>query len=121
MSESITYPGASAPIVPDIVDGYEAGRESGTVVHPIAGRESPDATLAPARLRAGVLRLVFGDEVAAKAAVDAHALPVAFTFTSTDAPTVGMYYVVIDDVRPALDDATRDAWVVEVPFQEVAP
>lgn len=116
---TITYAGATAPIVPTAVDGYESERESGTVLHPIAGRSSPDATLAPASLRTGVLRLVFPTEAESKAAEDAHALPLAFTLT-TGLSTIDMYYVVTGRARRTLSQ-TRVEWIVEVPFQEVTP
>lgn len=123
MSTIITYVGAVTPIAPIVVDGYESQRTSGNVVHNIVGRSSPDVTLGPASLRTGTLELVFPDELDAKAAEDAHALPVAFTLSSDDRSTIEMYYVVNnnDRVRRALDDETREVWIVSVPFQEVAP
>lgn len=121
MTTTITYPGATAPIVPILVDGYASNRQSGVTVHPIAGRSSPDVTLAPAALRTGVLRLLFSEEADAKAAEDAHALPVAFTLSSDDRTTIDMYYVVTDSIARTLDGQTRAVWIIEVPFQEVTP
>lgn len=116
---TITYPGATEPITPAAIDGYQAARESGTVLHPVVGRESPDVTLAPASLRAGTLVLVFPDRDSAAVAFDAFAQPVAFTLT-TATPSFDMYFVVTDLVRATLG-STRVEVVLEVPFQEVAP
>lgn len=123
MTVTITYPGAVDTINPDQIDGYDSERESGNVLHPIAGRASGDATLAPAQLRTGTLRLVFADEAASKAAEDAHSLPVAFTFSASDLSTVDMYYILQPGgrVRRSIDEETRNAWLLEVPFQEVSP
>lgn len=123
MTSIITWAGATTPIVPLVIDGYDSSRQSGTVVHPIAGRADPDVTLAPAGLRTGTLRLVFADETDAKTAEDEHAEARAFTLSDDDRATVAMYYVVDagGDITRSLDDTTRDAWVVEVPFQEISP
>lgn len=122
MSDAIiTYPGATTPITPIHVNGYESSRESGVVIHPIVGRSSPDVTLAPAALRAGTLNLLFDDETESRAAEDAHALPLAFTLVSAARTTIDMYYVVTGATRRTLNSVDRRHWVVEVPFQEVSP
>ena len=42
-----------------------------------------------------------------------------FTLTDTDVTEVGMSFVTDGDVTVELDDATRDAWIVSVDFQQV--
>lgn len=122
MSNTITI-GATI-ITPDQVDGYTSIRESGNIVHRILGNPSPDVTFRPAQLRTGTLRLVFDSEAEAKAAEDAHATATTTcTLDSDDAPTVAMTYVTdgAGRISRSLDDETRDAWILEVPFQEVVP
>jgi hypothetical protein len=116
---TITWAGATSPITPTVVDGYESTRTGGNVVHPIAGRSDPDVTLAPAGLRRGTLRCVFDSATASKEAEDAHAAARAFTLTS-DTATVEMYYIVDGEISRVLD-ASRAGWILSIPFQEIAP
>lgn len=113
---------STGQIVPTIVDGYEARREVRNVIHPILGNESPSVTFRPAGLRRGSLRCVFADRVAAQAAFGVLATGQVFTLADADVPTLDMSFVVDEgDLTIHLDDLTRSAWVVTVPFQEVAP
>jgi hypothetical protein len=106
-------------ITPLVVDGYESGRESGNIVHRIIGVASPDVTFRPALLRAGTLRLVFPVEADADAAVAFHAAGTVFAFEDSDRPSLAMSYVTSGRISCALDDETRDVWVVSVDYQEV--
>ena len=121
MSDVIAY--STGTIVPNIIDGYSSTRPGGTVVHPIAGSSSPDVTLRPAGTRTGTLRLVFEDEAESAAAEAALCAPEIFTLTSTDRPTLPMSFVIPESgrIERELDDGTRDAWVLRIDFQEVAP
>jgi hypothetical protein len=125
MTVTITYAGATTPILPFDVAQYETGRPAGTVTHQIAGRADPDATLAPAGLRTGTLWLVFATEADAADAETRHGLASAFTLTDDETPSVGMYYVVANgDItrryEAQLDDG-RSLWMIGVPFQEISP
>ena len=106
-------------IEPAAVDGYMSSRQSNNVVHVIPGSSAPEITLRPASLRSGVLRLVFADEEAAKAAEDAHSTGAGFTLTSAERSTVAMYYVVSGEVSRELGNAGH--WIVNVGYQEIAP
>lgn len=116
-----TLTNGTVTVTPDEVNGYESTQTVRTVVHRVLGRPDPDVTLRPAATRAGRLELVFGDEVAAAAAVTAHAAPSVWSIATTDIDTIDMAYVVADgDITRNLDDS-RVAWLVSIPFVEVAP
>lgn len=124
MTDTITI-GATI-ITPTVVLGFESARPGGTLTHPILGRSNPDVTLRPAGMRAGTLQLGFAgasSEADSLAAETAHASGVVAVFASTDRATVGMSYVVPASGRitRTLEDTTRNAWVVSVDFEEVAP
>ncbi|GAB6857872.1 hypothetical protein [Microbacterium xylanilyticum] len=109
-------------ITPRLVEGYEASREGGTIVHKILGRTSPDITLRPAGTRTGTLTLLFTDETAANNAWAAVCANGVLQLVS-DERTIGMTFVVPEgqQIGFALDDATRNHWHVTVPFQEITP
>lgn len=125
MTVTITYAGATTPIQPYDITQYETSRTAGTVSHPIAGRADPDATLAPAGLRRGVLWLVFDTAAASADAESKHALPAAFTLADDENPSVNMYYVVSGGEISRRHDRDlvdgRALWLLGVPFQEVVP
>lgn len=113
---------SAGTIVPDQVDGYEPSIEVRSIVHTILGRPDPDVTFRPAGLRAGTLPLVFGSRAAAWAAVAVLRVPQVLSLADEDVPEVNMSFVVAPgELRPRLDSATRAVWIVEVPYQEVAP
>lgn len=116
--DSITH--STGTITPDIIDGYRGSREARTLTHTVLGKQSPDITLRRAGLRSGRLSLVFGVEDDARAAEEVLALPQVLTLVPDDRPTLGMTFVVAGGtIDTTLDDQTRDAWIVDVPFQEV--
>lgn len=121
MSATITRPGATTAVTPDLVMPFEASDEAGTVVHPIAGRGNPDVTLAEASLSAGKLRLFFLTHEAAEAARQYHRAAAAFTLTAPDMPWLPAYYVVNGAIGRAQQERNTLRWVIEVPFQEVQP
>lgn len=115
-----TLSNGTTTITPDIVDGYFSARTVRNVLHDILDRPDPDVSFATAATRAGALRLVFALEADALAAVAAHADAATWTLTDIDRPTLDMAYVVADgELSIALDDETRDIWIVTVPFREV--
>ena len=111
---------SAGAIVPQIIDGYQVTRDAHTIVHTVLGRVSPDVTLRDAGTRRGELSLVFEVEGVAHAAVGVLSSPQVLTLVTPDRPTLGMQFVVADgSLSVELDDETRDAWVVRVPFVEV--
>jgi hypothetical protein len=132
---------------PTLVDGYESTRATATVVHQIMNRSTPDISIRPAALRAGTLRMIFADSSAAggdlivdgdgyvvagspftvnaeldsKACEDAHAAGGVFNLVSSERSSIVMSYVADGSITRALDDATRDVWILEVDFHEVGP
>ncbi|RPE75196.1 MULTISPECIES: hypothetical protein [unclassified Frondihabitans] len=110
-------------IAPDLVTGFESTRDSQTLFHSVIGRAYPDITLRPASLRRGTLTMLFasGDaESLSATAEDLHAAAGLFELTDPDRASVAMTYVVSGAVGRALEDETRDAWLLSVDFQEVA-
>jgi hypothetical protein len=122
MSTVITYSGGA--INPDMVLGYQSQREAGNIVHPILGRDNPDITFRPARLRTGRLELGFYSDTAEEdslAAEEAHALGVIFNLASTDRGSIEMSYVVAGSVvRSLAVPSGTGAWTLDVDYQEVS-
>ena len=114
----------SIPVVPIanliFVSGYESGQQIENILHPQLNGTGYNITYRPARLRAGTLRLLFATPAQAAAAITVLLAPNTFTLTA-DVAQVSMTFVLRPGVlRPVL---TEDVvpWMVEVPFQEVAP
>jgi len=116
-----TLTNGTATITPTLVDGYSAGQEARTIAHPIISRPGPDdVTLRPAGPRTGVLRLLFTTEADAEAARALHAVPYVWTLNDDDRTSIGMDYVVEGGtLGTALEDETRDLWLIDIPFREV--
>jgi hypothetical protein len=114
----VVQDGSGGSTVPVLVLGYEAEQSSRNIVH-----DTLDGgimvSLIPPRPRSGTLRLFYPSEAAADAARLLHRRPAPFTLTSTERTTINMSYVTAGPARIVLDDQTRNAWVVEVGFQEV--
>ncbi|TQJ31945.1 hypothetical protein [Microbacterium sp. SLBN-146] len=115
--------GAST-ITPTEILGYTSERESRNIIHAILGRSNPDVTLRPAALRTGTLIMGFhgaNSEADSASAEALHATGGVFTVLSPDRGTIEMSYVAAGRITRELEDETRDAWVLRVDFQEVAP
>lgn len=109
-------------VTPQAVDGFTSARVSGIRVHPILGASNPDITYQAAGLRTGTLRLIFAAEADALTAETLHTTGSILTIVSTERAAVNFSYVAAegDAVRVLLDDETRDVWIVEIDYQEVA-
>lgn len=115
-----TISNGTTALTPQLVDGYEAARESGNLVHSIIGSTEPAITLRPANMRSGELRIVVGSDRAL--ALQFEALLAGGTvcaLADTDVD-VAMSFVVTDSISTELDDETRAVWIVVCGFQEVA-
>lgn len=112
--------GVPATTAPTGVLGYEATRESSTRVHRLIGG-GVAAVVGVAIPRKGTLRLYYPTRADAFASLNMHARAATFAITNTDIGQVEMTYVVSDGGRVTitLDEATHNAWVVSVDFQEV--
>lgn len=119
MTTTITAAGSGDTTSPLTVVGYEAARESRNQTRDLLDGGIAVVLNKP-RPRSGTLRLLYAEEAQAFAAMDIHAQETTFTLETDDRVSVGMTYVLGEgDVTIALDDETRDAWVVSVPFQEI--
>lgn len=104
---------------PTIVDGYEATRTSRNIVHDLISGGIAVTLISP-RPRSGTLRLVYATESDAAFSVLLHAEETTFTLVDDDRDSLAMTYVIDGSgVEIALDDESRDVWVVSVGFQEV--
>jgi hypothetical protein len=103
---------------PLLVDGWEESAETRTKVNAIIGG-GIDYVLYPASLRSGQFVAVYEDESDAAAAFRMHQQAAQFTIEDTDRPSIGMSYIVNGTIARALDDESREYWLVTVPFQEV--
>lgn len=117
MATTITT--GSSTITPTLVTGWEATQESRNIIHDIIGRSTPDVTLKPSALRSGNLELLFDTATAANTARLLHMENAVFTITSTELPQINMTYVVGGSISSALEDVTRNMWIISVDFQEI--
>lgn len=125
MVTTITSFDGTESTTPTLVLGYDAGRETGTVVHRILGGEVAVVMPFDSAPRDGTLELFYETEVDAQAGLALHAgitasgvVPI-LELASDDRPTLDMTYVPTGRLRIMLDPETRDRWIVYVPFQEV--
>lgn len=138
MTATITANNGAGSVYPLLILGYEAEDESRNIIHDLVGGGIA-AVLSTPRPRSGELQLLFADGVSPEYAwVDGYYVPIdpsstseawvaralhreetTFSLIEPDRPEVEMTYVVAGAVRITLDDQTRKAWVVTVPYQEV--
>lgn len=105
---------------PLVVNGWEEAATGGNRVNPVVGGGF-DVTLQAASLRQGAFELVYQEEADAAEAFAMHCRPSTFTITDTDRASAAMSYVIPQGGRisRALDDQTREYWIVRVEYQEV--
>jgi|SRR6478735_2063072 len=123
MSTNTTY--IQTPTVatnPTLVLGYAATRDVPTVLHRIIGRGDPDVTLAPVGLREGSMDLLYAvdPEYQANEAVRILSLGYVYDLFDDVTPSMNMSFVVAGRLGIRADQDTG-AWIVSVPFAEVAP
>jgi hypothetical protein len=110
----------STTITPAVVDGYKASRPGRNVTHIILNREDDDVSLMPAGLREGKLTAVFQSRSDAFTLVGMLAAVGSFTILDDTVTDVGMTFVLEGQATIELDDKTRNTWLVEFGFKEVA-
>lgn len=120
MTTTITRVSDSATTSPDLVLGYATDRAGRNIVHDLLGGDGIAVVLIAPRPRSGTLELFYTDEADAWAALELHTSTAdSFTLADTDRPAIGMAYVLDSSgVSLALDEETRDHWVVSVNYQE---
>lgn len=105
---------------PVLIDGFESTVDSNHIGHKLAnGRTVPE--FRTPSLRKGTLRLVYGtDESASRAAELMLISGQTFQLDSTDRPSLdNLVFWVPGRIGRALDDETRDVWIVTVDFEEL--
>lgn len=105
-------------LFPLLVLGLESTQSSGNIVHPILSRNSPDVTFGAHGLRTGTLELLAASLVDAEALRLMHLQSGIFTLEEEDLP-FKLNYVPSGDITVALEDDTRELWLVSIDFQEV--
>lgn len=116
---AVTVTDGTTDVLPRMVTGWRSRRRGGNVVHELVATENVDVTLRPAGLRRGTVEYLC-DTLADALNLEAlHAGEVVLSVAFSDAPALDMDYVVDGDVAVEIDDATRDAWLVLVDFQQV--
>lgn len=116
---TITYDGGPAihPMLA-LIESYGVTSEARTVSHSILDGP-PVHTLRPAGPDAGTLTLLFIDETPARDCYSAHKLAAVFAIADTTRALLNFRYVVAGELRMQLDSATRERWLVTIPFQAV--
>jgi hypothetical protein len=104
---------------PLVVNGWEEAATGRNIINPIIGGDI-DVTLQPSSLRQGAFELVYQDEAEAAAAFAMHQRASTFTISDSDRATTAMTYIVDGRISRALDDESRDYWIVRVEYQEVS-
>lgn len=120
MSVTIQRNPAGATIAPDLLFGYSSSRASGNKIHALLNNQAPPVyDLNPSGWRTGTFQLLFKDRAAAFACEAQHAAEARFTLIDTQIPQQGMLYVV-DGAVTLEPSSGGTAWIVTVPFQEIA-
>ena len=109
-------------LTPELIDGWKPTREARTIVHAILGSNQGAVTLRPHALRSGTLAIVVGTDASLAAAIEGMLCSGdVLTLADNDQPLVGMSFVISGRVEgPRLDDDTREVWLIDADFQEVA-
>lgn len=118
MATTITATGSAATTEPLLVLGYQTSRTSRNEIHDLISGGIAVSLVAP-RPRSGILELFYADEAEAFASLNLHAEETTFQLSDDSRPSVNMAYVIDGILSVALDDETREHWVVSVGYQEV--
>lgn len=113
-------------ISPTLLLEFESSRAGGTVIHRAVNRSAPDATLRPAGLRVGRMVLGFAgatSEAESFAAESLLASAAVFALVSSDRATIQVQFVIPESgsIARALEDETRNAWLLTFDWVEVSP
>lgn len=121
MSSSFTStdPAITEAVQPTLIDGYSADRVSRHRFVDIVGSDSQDVYVYPAGLRSGSIVAVFAVEADAHRLADWLAGTYPVEFASTERPVLDMTFLANGRITVALDDQTREVWLVTTQFQEV--
>lgn len=117
MPHTITANNGAGSTVPTAIEGYNPSRESRNVVYDLLDGGIAVAYVPP-RPRSGTLKMLYRSQTDAFTAYNLHAVPTAFTLSSTDLPAIGMTYV-LDGALDIDVDAELGTWWVSVGYQEV--
>ena len=117
MTSTITAE-AGGTTTPTLVLGYATTRAGRNIVHDLIGGGIAVVLVAP-RPRSGTLELLYESEADAAACFDLHSLETTYTLVDPERPGIGMVYAIDGDIGLALDNDTREMWIVSIPYQEI--
>lgn len=117
---SATLSSGTAIVAPELILEYRADQLSGNVFHRIIGKASPDVSLADDGPREGVLRCFFPTAAEADAARAALATAAVWTLSDPDVPLVNMTFARRERMTIQLEEETREHWLLDIGYQEVA-
>ncbi|GAA4178941.1 hypothetical protein [Gryllotalpicola koreensis] len=112
-----TITDGSTTVTPDLVLQVTSSQDGGSIVHDIIGGGTV-MTQRPALARTGTLTLFFLTEEQAEACRALHATGAQLQYDEPEHPSRALSYTATS-IGPALDDATRKRWTVDVGFREV--
>lgn len=107
-------------VEPILVDGYDARRETRTLLITVLGATSRAVSFRPAGLRTGTLRMLFETHTEASACLDLLCGGAALDLSVSDDSEYDMTFVAINAPSIELDDDTRGVWWAIADFEEVA-
>lgn len=116
-----TISSGTLTFTPELVTAWEVSQESRNVIHPIIGRTDPDVTLKPASSRTGTLEMLFTTASAAESARGILANSAVFTVSDSETWLNGFDFVMSGNISTALEDETRNLWIITAEFTEVLP
>lgn len=116
-----TISSGATTVTPSLILGYSTSSDAQNVRHDVIGAASPSYTLAPDRLRAGTLGLLFLTAAAAETARAFLVQKKVFVLASSDLPQINMSFIREGAIEVELDEETFAAWIVRVGYQEVTP
>lgn len=103
-------------VAPAALSEYKSDQEGGTILHPILGRASADATLRPARLRTGSFVLDFRTSALSESARASLSAALVWQLNHSEQTSLNMRFIVRGLAREVMGDGR---WPVTVTFEEV--
>lgn len=116
-----TITSGTLTFTPELVTAWAVSQESRNVVHAIIGRTDPDVTLKPASSRTGTLEMLFTSATLAETARGILANGTIFTISDSETWLDGFNFVMSGNISTALEDETRNLWILTADFTEVIP
>lgn len=116
---STSFSAGAIAVLPDLVDGFQAERQSRHVFNIVLGSTAEDVVTRPAGPRSGTFTAVFSSLARAQQLLDLCSGTTPIVFADSDVPSLGMTFLA--DGRIAMEQsAGRSVWIVAVAYREVS-